>query len=595
MKKIIKSVFAIIGILTLASCSSTEEIFTENVDDKSKTVKMTFTASQENSNATRTAIGTEDGKTKIYWSDGDAIKVFNGTSSNTFNLTDKDKTNATFAGEITESENYYAIYPIQDGVTCSANKFSGVQLKSEQTAVDGSFDPTAAIMVAKNSGKNFSFKNVIAYFKITPTFNCSEIVVTAHKSTDALAGTFDVTLGSDGKPSIDNITEGSREVKLKGDIKADTDYYILLLPGTFDYGFSVTLQPKSDSSKKYFKQRTTSFTLNSNDLWKLGDMSDATEVSESTIPYVKLMATVTQTITLRSDVEDATGLEYSIANGAWTTFLPGNTISFNNLRLRAKNKNGIRAKFIDNTYKVFTFGNETGIVTCSGDIRTLIDYENYYDANTSVAKFCGLFSGYTQLRNAPTLPIMELSNSCYREMFKGCTLFGGAPKLPATTLADNCYYHMFSGCTSLATSPALPATTLANSCYASMFYGCKGLTTAPELNMTTLANGCYTYMFAGCTSLTVAPKLPAAKLVPGCYFDMFYGCSKLEKVTMLATDISASGSLTNWLSGAGTEASNRTLKLASQSVYNEMLGIGSNLDDKWKQGVTNTTVEFQNP
>jgi hypothetical protein len=36
-------------------------------------------------------------------------------------------------------------------------------------------------------------------------------------------------------------------------------------------------------------------------------------------------------------------------------------------------------------------------------------------------------------------------------------------------------------------------------------------------------------------------------LVKNCYGNMFYGCTNLNSVTMLATDISASGCLTGWL------------------------------------------------
>ena len=197
-----KSVLAIAGILALASCSSAEDFFTENLGDNNKSVKMTFTASQENGSATRTAIGTEGGKTKIHWSKGDIIKVTNGTETNDFTLTaGQGTTKATFNGEISESATYYAIYPNQNGVSFSGNKFSGVELKATQEAKEGSFDPEAAIMVAKSNGTNLPFKNVVAYFKVTPTFDCSEIVVTAHKSTDALAGKFDVAIGDDGTPS----------------------------------------------------------------------------------------------------------------------------------------------------------------------------------------------------------------------------------------------------------------------------------------------------------------------------------------------------------------------------------------------------------
>ena len=33
---------------------------------------------------------------------------------------------------------------------------------------------------------------------------------------------------------------------------------------------------------------------------------------------------------------------------------------------------------------------------------------------------------------------------------------------------------------------------------------------------------------------------------------MFYGCSSLNKITMLATDINASGCLINWVSGVAS-------------------------------------------
>ena len=286
-----KSVLAIAGILALASCSSAEDFFTENLGDNNKSVKMTFTASQENGSATRTAIGKDEENTIILWSEGDIIKVTNGTETNDFTLTaGQGTTKATFEGNMPVSEGYYAIYPNQSDVTFSNNTFSGVELKAVQEAKEGGFDPKAAIMVAKSNGTNLPFKNVVAYFKVTPTFDCSEIVVTAHKSTDALAGTFDVAIGDDGTPSISNITKESREVKLTGTITANKDYYILLLPGTFENGFSVTLKPKDDTTKKYFKQKNSSFTLNRNDLWNLGKMEGATEVSENTIPYITFTA-----------------------------------------------------------------------------------------------------------------------------------------------------------------------------------------------------------------------------------------------------------------------------------------------------------------
>ena len=151
------------------------------------------------------------------------------------------------------------------------------------------------------------------------------------------------------------------------------------------------------------------------------------------------------------------------------------------------------------------------------------------------------------------LPCTILTEYCYEDMFYNCTSLTEAPELPSTMLADYCYHRMFYNCTSLTTAPSvLPATTLADSCCYYMFRGCTSLTSAPKLPATTLANGCYHMMFHGCTSLTTAPVLPAITLTRWCYRNMFYGCNKLNYIKMLATDISASNCLVNWVRGAAS-------------------------------------------
>ena len=139
-------------------------------------------------------------------------------------------------------------------------------------------------------------------------------------------------------------------------------------------------------------------------------------------------------------------------------------------------------------------------------------------------------------------------------LFSGCTTIIEVSEtfLPATTLVSNCYQYMFRGCTSLTTAPELPATRLANNCYNRMFYGCTSLTTAPVLPATTLVSNCYNSMFSGCTSLTTAPELPATTLDSKCYQYMFKDCSNLNYIKMLATDISASSCLTDWVLGVSS-------------------------------------------
>ena len=174
---------------------------------------------------------------------------------------------------------------------------------------------------------------------------------------------------------------------------------------------------------------------------------------------------------------------------------------------------------------------------------------------TTLAPYCytNMFQRCTSITTAPSiLPATELVTYCYNQMFNGCTKLTTAPILPATTLAQFCYDNMFQSCTSLVEAPILPATTLANYCYSSMFYGCTSLKTAPELPATTLAPDCYNGMFSGCTSLVTAPELPATTLANNCYYEMFIACTKLNKITCLATDISATSCTQGWLANVSS-------------------------------------------
>ena len=193
-----------------------------------------------------------------------------------------------------------------------------------------------------------------------------------------------------------------------------------------------------------------------------------------------------------------------------------------------------------------------------GNIMSLISSRGFATATTLAGEetFGELFSRAVKLRNHPSkqllLPATTLAEDCYAEMFQGCTGLTTAPELPAMTVKGAGYAGMFDGCTSLINAPELPATTLGVECYAEMFSGCTSLTTAPALPATTLADYCYLGMFEGCTALTAAPTLPAPTLVQGCYQYMFEGCSNLNSVKCLATNISATYCISNWLKGVAS-------------------------------------------
>ena len=198
---------------------------------------------------------------------------------------------------------------------------------------------------------------------------------------------------------------------------------------------------------------------------------------------------------------------------------------------------------------------------------------------TTLAEGCysSMFESCTSLTSAPSiLPATILTDGCYDSMFYGCTNLTTAPSLPATTLADTCYSGMFGDCTNLTTAPELPATTLADSCYRYMFEGCTSLTTAPELPATTLAESCYMNMFDGCYGIETAPVLPALTLEVSCYNCMFFDCVSLMNVTCLATDISATSCLSDWL-----EAVSFVGTLHKNPLATNVWEPGVNIPEEW--------------
>ena len=297
---------------------------------------------------------------------------------------------------------------------------------------------------------------------------------------------------------------------------------------------------------------------------------------------------------------EISGLEYSVNNNdVWKKVVGNEEITFggNNgtLRLRGKNIEGTAKD--DRNYATITFEKADVKVTCTGDIRTLLDYESYKTVATDQAQFCYLFQNCKAMTSAPDLPAETLAEECYSFMFDGCTSLKTAPELPATTLAGYCYFRMFSRCKALETAPTLSAETLDTSCYGYMFDGCTNLKTAPELRATQLKSGCYEGMFREC-SLESAPELPATMLAQKCYAYMFQNCANLSSVTMLASSDEIKKyyyTCFYWLKDAGTSAKSRTLIVKDEAAYNALETNSDYLSAKWKKGATNTTVKYYTP
>ena len=256
--------------------------------------------------------------------------------------------------------------------------------------------------------------------------------------------------------------------------------------------------------------------------------------------------------------------EYCVdGDGVWRT-LPANSLTEN---INA----GQTLSFRGNLTPTSSVGVGTFYVTKSfklkGTPMSLLfgdDGKSNFSLKGKSHAFYKLFEGCSNLISASefNLSALILDIHSYSYMFYLCTNLIHSPLLPAKNLAEYCYNGMFKGCKKITDIYylELPAISLPNFVYVSMFEDCISLTNTPKLPATELSTACYQQMFKNCTGLTSAPELPATKLTAACYRNMFNGCSKLNYIKMMATDISGSNCLYDWVSGiasSGTFVKNK--------------------------------------
>lgn len=267
---------------------------------------------------------------------------------------------------------------------------------------------------------------------------------------------------------------------------------------------------------------------------------------------------------------ELSGLEYSVNFGEWKTYTARTSIQFGgrfgNLRLRGTNINGTA----ENETKYATISLSRDVkVKCTGDIRTLLDYNDYKNVNTANARFCYLFFKCAALTSVPKLPAKDLADRCYHNMFAECTAIEKAPELPATKLKEYCYYCMFDGCTALTEVPDLPAEDLPEQCYHWMFLGCKELVKGPKISAATISQYSCCGMFSSCAKLS-----SVALLMPN---------DEIEKNVPYG--------LQNWLGdNTGTSATTRTLVVKDKAAY-DALKLKSYLPSQWQNGSSCTVLD----
>ena len=638
MKKTFKYMTLAAAAVLTAACS--QEDFTTSYYDDPNAVQITAQVGEGEVGGGFVTRSTPAGETETAFNIGDRISVSTadqGPVVYAFNSSAWNPENGKFLKWTSDQMTFTAYYPVADGVDENTFVVPTDQTEANKIATADYMTYSASVARAQDhNGVNLQMVRKMARIVIVPTlqnqFTGYEVTaVTVHGNTAGYSGgtttTGDLAVNAykhtDDKfyallsPTITDANSCFIDVTITKDDVSETLHARGIPATTAGNSYTVNLTVGRNVAN------ITGITINE---WASGSAIGTNEEA-GLVPYVTFSAESEQTFTMNFQPQswyDAFSLgegdyfEYSVGGGKWTRFTSTisdeNAVAFGgakgNLRLRGKSSKGTAVS--DTNYSTISFGNTTA-VSCTGDIRTLIDYKSYASANTENARFCYLFSGCTALSTAPELPAMTLADYCYYFMFNGCSSLTTAPELPARTLKNRCYCYMFNGCSSLTTAPKLPAMTLDVYCYAQMFLSCTSLTIAPALPATELKEACYYATFEGCTSLKTAPELNATTLVQGCYQKIFKDCLALENVTMLATDgFDTNWCLNTWLGyykeygdgnvedcSAGKNASTRTLTLANEGVYNQLVNKESTDESTWitaywKTGHQSTTIIYKN-
>ena len=538
------------AILALTACSESEDLLAAYHSD-SKAVHITAQVGKASADGfTRSnPLGDADAQTKFNENDEISVQA-DGQSAVTYQFNGSEwlpKESSKFLKWENETMNFTAYYPAtfngtinqpekydseDDLAAADFMSFSGPQENKNNNKLTLTMERKMARVVVEIAGFNDQYTD-------KATVNSLSIWgVKAFKQEKDNKSYFYALI--DPKYTSSTAPFLSLEVK---DGESTTTETLTTTP-TFVAGNSYTYQLKVGKNKISVSGITVAD-------WKTGTITDNGKAEEA-IPYLTFTADEEQkfkmaVVTSQYGSYTFPKLEYSVNNREWASVGAGTEITFGgaygDLRLRGTNNTyGTSSPYLNSNnsfeHSNIQFSTENE-VACKGDIRTLLDYENYKTVNTNKARFYKLFANCKQLISAP--------------------------ELPATTLADNCYSAMFLRCSSLISAPKLPATTLATYCYCDMFNGCTNLTSAPELPATTLAANSYSHMFEDCT--------------------------KLSTVTMLAPSdqITNSNACYYWLEGAGIEASSRKLKVQDAEAYNAC-NMYHYLPDNWKKDAANTTV-----
>ena len=262
-------------ILLITTACSVEEVDT-SLSNESAGVELEFTATCVDAGTRTTLIqdGTlPNGQPKMitWWSPSEEICIFYGASSgNKFTSTNTELVQiATFSGTLNaftglnesgDFNYFWGVYPYSAAVSCDGESVVAT-LADEQEAVAGSYANNTNITIAKSPGLSLGFYNVCSFLRF---YVEKEGVISATfrgNNNEDVAGTFSVSFGNDGRPTAPVVTDGVKEIVLKRPndepFEVGTSYYFVILPQTFESGFTVQFDTETETGSRIISSSAT--------------------------------------------------------------------------------------------------------------------------------------------------------------------------------------------------------------------------------------------------------------------------------------------------------------------------------------------------
>ena len=273
MKKVNIYIAALVGFLSIISCTQREE-----VDFQEIKVDKIFSAYMADDSITKTVIDGEIGDEyrKTLWLPGDSVGIASGYGKPVEKFVNTNTSASELAlleGSISSSgENYYAIYPYHSSLKMELGFFT-FDIPANQKYQKNSFAPDAAPMVARletdSANQSFYFKNLcgVLIINLTGEEKVKSITFTGKDEAGEnmkVSGKWSVDMTYTDTPIITPTDSSSTSVTLQCqegeqlDPVIPTPFYIVLPPATY-HTFSVMVT--TTDGKFMFKEATKPLTI----------------------------------------------------------------------------------------------------------------------------------------------------------------------------------------------------------------------------------------------------------------------------------------------------------------------------------------------